>query len=93
MLDKNDHDQDKEWHEETIQEPDIYELGVGGGRQALGYGAFQGVHYEQGRDRKWDGRLEVFFIEINRSLKKGINIVQLGPSFKSKSKVWTKAEL
>ena len=75
MLDKNDHDQDKEWHEETVQEPDIYELGVGGGRQALSNGPLQGVHYEQGRDRKWDGRLEVLFIEINRSLKKGINII------------------
>ena len=75
MLHQNDHDQNKEGHEETIQEPDIYELGVGGGRQALGYGALQGVHYEQGRDRKWDGRLEVFFIEIDSSLKKWINII------------------
>ena len=75
MLHQNDHDQNKEGHEQAIQEPDIYELGVGGGRQALGYGALQGVHYEQGRDRKWDCRLEVFFIEIDSSLKKWINII------------------
>ena len=75
MLDKNDHNQNKEGHEETIQEPDIYELGVGGGRQALGDGALQGVHHEHSRDHKWDGRLEVFFIKINSSLKKGIDII------------------
>ena len=69
MLHKNDHDQNQEGHEEAVQQPDIYELGVGGGGQGLGDGALQRVHHQHGRDYQWDGRLEVFSIEINSCLE------------------------
>ena len=55
MLHEDDHNQNEEGHEEAVQQPDIYELGVGGGGEGLSDGALQRVHHQHGGDDQGDG--------------------------------------
>ena len=75
MLHKYKYNKDEEWHEQSIDQPDVNELCVRRSWQLLTYRAFQGVHHQHGGDGQRDGRLEVFFEEIDRNLEKCMKLM------------------
>ena len=69
MLHKYKYDKDEEWHEQSIEQPDVNKLCVRSSWQLSTNRALQGVHHQHGGDGQGDGRLEVFLEKINWNLR------------------------
>ena len=69
MFNKNNDYEGIEWHEYTVKEPDIDELGVRCWRKFSGYVALQCVDDKHCGDHQRNSCLKVIFLEINSGLK------------------------